>query len=71
MDRESLLSFMDEIKVMIYLGSHPNLIELVGSDTKGLEKGKYACYRKLDVDNREHHAPFSQKGLLDVLTSAS
>ncbi|XP_035713628.1 macrophage colony-stimulating factor 1 receptor 1-like isoform X2 [Folsomia candida] len=39
-DRESLLSFMDEIKVMIYLGSHPNLIELVGSDTKGLEKGR-------------------------------
>lgn len=37
--RTSLLALMNEIKLMMYLGSHPNIVELLGCDTKGVQKG--------------------------------
>ncbi|CAG7838414.1 unnamed protein product [Allacma fusca] len=38
-DKSYLKSLLSELKILIYLGKHPNLIELIGANTVQLKKG--------------------------------
>jgi len=46
-DRDYLRALLREIKVMIYVGKHPNVLELTGCSTERLVECKYA----LNVNN--------------------
>jgi serine/threonine protein kinase len=39
-DRFVINSFLHEIKIRSYLGSHNNIVQFLGANTEGLEKGK-------------------------------
>jgi len=38
-DLSYLKALLSELKIMIYLGKHPSLVEFLGSDTSKLNKG--------------------------------
>jgi len=38
--KKQLKCLLDELKVMIYIGSHPNIIHLVGAYTNQLKEGE-------------------------------
>jgi len=38
-DKQYLKALLSELKIMIYLGNHPNLIQIMGAYTRELSKG--------------------------------
>jgi len=46
-EKEYLISLLSELKVMIYLGQHPNLVTLIGAFTEQLRQGARELYQKL------------------------
>ena len=41
-DSVQIQTLVDELKVMIYLGEHLNIVNLLGACTKTITKGKYS-----------------------------
>jgi len=40
-DKAYLKALLSELKIMIYLGNHEHIVQLVGASTRYLEKGLY------------------------------
>jgi serine/threonine protein kinase len=38
-DKQYLKALLSELKIMIYLGNHPNIVTFLGAYTKELQKG--------------------------------
>jgi serine/threonine protein kinase len=39
-ERDVINTFLQEIKIMSYLGSHPNIVKFLGANTQGWVEGK-------------------------------
>lgn len=40
-DKSYLKALLSELKIMIYLGYHENIVPLIGASTKDLDKGNF------------------------------
>ena len=65
---EYLRSLLGELKVMSYLGSHPNLVGLVGAITKDIKKGEaYLIFEYCSNGNAHKYVRNHRDSFVDLL----
>ena len=67
---EYLRSLLGELKVMSYLGSHPNLVELVGAITKNIKRGEiYLIFEYCSNGNAHNFVRNHRECFVDIFAS--
>jgi hypothetical protein len=65
--QDALGSLIRELKILIYLGSHVNVVNLLGACTKSFVKGENIKYRKITNNSILTSRPRLKEIILGVL----